>query len=166
MLRHERSAPIWLFSFVDLAFLLLIAFTQIGPDADDRTDELATIEIPRIHGPGSPDAAPRDEASWQLRVHPLPLSDDDSAHAPFTLIEPGGGASDATALAAETLAGRLSILETRQQAKPILAPHRDARAEDLLVAAALLDEIWQDGRAVAVRPGPSVALGPQDDTTP
>jgi len=43
MKRRERSAPIWLFSFVDLAFLLLIAFTQLVPDPEKTRAELAEL---------------------------------------------------------------------------------------------------------------------------
>ena len=41
-----NSAPAWLFSFVDLAFLLLIAMTQMSAD---EMPELGEIVIPRIH---------------------------------------------------------------------------------------------------------------------
>jgi len=44
MKRRERSAPIWLFSFVDLAFLLLIAFTQLVPDPEKTRAELAELD--------------------------------------------------------------------------------------------------------------------------
>ena len=154
MLRHERSAPIWLFSFVDLAFLLLIAFTQIGPrETEDRLD-LATIEIPRIHGPGAPTDLPANADVWQLRIHPLPAPVDEAAsHTPFVLIEPGADPDASTLRDAEDLAAALGLLDRRGETKPILAPHRDARAEDLLVAVALLDETWGGTRVSAVRPG-------------
>ena len=71
MLRHERSAPIWLFSFVDLAFLLLIAFTQIDAPTADTAHDLATLDIPRIHGPGTPHERNATASPWQLRVHAL-----------------------------------------------------------------------------------------------
>ncbi len=70
MLHHERSAPIWLFSFVDLAFLLLIAFTQIGPDRDRSPNELAELEIPQIYGRGTPRSGQSATGGWQLRIYP------------------------------------------------------------------------------------------------
>jgi hypothetical protein len=168
MLRHEKSAPIWLFSFVDLAFLLLIAFTQIGRDSAATSLDIAELEIPRIGGVSdaltrSPDAAP-----WQLRVHPTALlgdaGEDLSDRTPFELIEPGrrgsknGDASGFTQVNAEELAAHLEVLRTRRVARPVLAPHRDSRAEDLLVAVDLLEDVWQAGRGVTVSPSqPGVA---------
>lgn len=155
MLRHERSAPIWLFSFVDLAFLLLIAFTQIGPRNLAGALDLATLEIPRIQGPGEAADLPAEASIWQLRVHPVvPPMDDATDHAPFVLVEPGADPDAATLRSATDLAHALAVLDRRGAAKPILAPHRDARAEDLLVAVSLLDETWGGPRTAAVRPAP------------
>ncbi len=169
MLRHERSAPIWLFSFVDLAFLLLIAFTQIGPREVAQALDLATLEVPRIQGPGTPADLPADAPVWQLRVHPVaPPVTDTSTHAPFVLVEPGTDPDAAALRSAEELATALALLEQRGEAKPILAPHRDARAEDLLVAVALLDEGFGGARTAAVRPIPraDVAAGATRDAAP
>lgn len=166
MLRHERSAPIWLFSFVDLAFLLLIAFTQIGPrDVADALD-LATLEIPRIQGPGTPTNLAADASVWQLRVHPVaPPIDGETGHAPFVLVEPGTDPDTAPLRSAEDLAPALALLDRRGEAKPILAPHRDARAEDLLVAVSLLDETWGGTRTAAVRPSPAPDLAANTSAT-
>jgi len=154
MLRHERNAPIWLFSFVDLAFLLLIAFTQIdpAPQADPLLPAIGEIEIPRLETPATPMAGGEDAIRWQLRVHPTDVSAD-----VFELVEtdrPG------KRIDAAVLASRLELLHDRSAAKPILAPHRDSRSEDLLIAVGLLETVWKTERTVAVRPGPAVASGP------
>lgn len=156
MLRHERSAPIWLFSFVDLAFLLLIAFTQIGPREAADAPDLAELKIPRIQGPGSPtDLSARADA-WQLRIHPAPAPTHERiVHAPFLLVEPGSDPAEADLRDATDLAHALDLLSERGMTKPVLAPHRDARAEDLLVAVAMLDQTWGGSRTSAVRPGTS-----------
>ena len=154
MLRHERSAPIWLFSFVDLAFLLLIAFTQIGSQASPAALTIASLEVPRLLGPAEPLEHEASEPVWQLRVLPLPNpAEDGSAHAPYHLIEPGTAPEGTIAFDATTLSQSLETLAIRRTPKPILVPHRDARAEDLLVALALLEERFAAPRAVAVRPG-------------
>ncbi|MFK7895727.1 MAG: hypothetical protein AB8G23_07830 [Myxococcota bacterium] len=162
MLRHEKSAPIWLFSFVDLAFLLLIAFTQIGQDTDPLDLDVAEIEIPRIGGVS--DALTREPTAtpWQLRIHPTALLDASgselSNRTPFELIEPGrrgassGDEAGFSLVSAEDLAAHLELLRTRQTPRPNLAPHRDSRAEDLLVAVDLLEDVWQAGRGVTVTP--------------
>ena len=62
------DAPAWLFSFVDLAFLLLIAMTQLAQDTTGP--DLGDIIVPSIeesaHAPQNAEADP----PWQLRVHP------------------------------------------------------------------------------------------------
>lgn len=158
MLRHERNAPIWLFSFVDLAFLLLIAFTQIGPvpEPDPTPLAMGEIEIPQLETPARPMTGGRDPIRWQLRVHPSDGSGDASAGV-FELVETG---RPGTRVDAADLASRLELIHDRSAAKPILAPHRDSRSEDLLVAVGLLETVWQGGRTVAVRPGRAVGSGP------
>lgn len=167
MLRHEKSAPIWLFSFVDLAFLLLIAFTQIGQDSDPSALDVAELEIPRIGGVSDALTRKPSAAPWQLRIHPTALlgdgAEDLPGRTPFELIEPGrkgsnpSETSEAVGVNAQDLASRLELLRTRKAARPILAPHRDARAEDLLVAVDLLEDVWQAGRGVTVSPTSSKA---------
>lgn len=164
MKRRERSAPIWLFSFVDLAFLLLIAFTQLVPDPERSAVEVAELELPRIERIGSTTAPALGGPVWQLRVQPLAGSDDPNVRrAPFELIEPSNAASAPTAaptaraIDAAELAARLEVLRARALPRPLLAPHRDARSEDLLVAVSLLEGAWQNGRGVSVQPVPAIS---------
>lgn len=164
MKRRERSAPIWLFSFVDLAFLLLIAFTQLAPDPEKTRADVAELELPRIEAVEPSTAAAPGAPRWQIRVLPVAASDDPSvARAPFELIEPGvepgaaGDAAAAIAVGADELASRLDLIRDRAQPRPILAPHRDARSEDLLVAVALLERVWQNDRGVTVEPMPAIS---------
>ncbi len=175
MLRHEKSAPIWLFSFVDLAFLLLIAFTQIGQDSNPSTLDIAELEIPRIGGVSDALIREPSAALWQLRIHPTALlgdgTDDVPGRTPFELIEPGrrgsnsGDASEKVGISAQDLGAHLELLRTRQAARPVLAPHRDARAEDLLVAVDLLEDVWQAGRGVTVSPTQPDVASSADEAT-
>jgi hypothetical protein len=166
MKRRDKSAPIWLFSFVDLAFLLLILFTQLIPESPTSPVDLAELELPRIEPIASASAVAASAPVWQLRVHPLAAaSDPDRPRAPFELIEPGapigeGREAAARAIDARDLADRLALLRTRSVPRPLLAPHRDARSEDLLVAVSLVERIWQGGRGVTVRPTPPIAAAP------
>ena len=156
MKRRERTAPIWLFSFVDLAFLLLIAFTWLAPDRVNPGVEIAELELPRIEQIAPSTVAPAGAPVWQVRVQPLAGSDDPAvSRKPFELAEPGVDAP--RAIDATELAAGLELLRDRGLARPLLAPHRDARSEDLLVAVSLLEGAWQDDRGVAVQPLPAVA---------
>ncbi len=174
MLRHNHSAPVWLFSFVDLAFLLLIAFTQIGPENEANDLIIGQIDVPQINSPAAALPADLARTSWKLRVHPLVRNEDDTIRAPYELIEPGpGGTADldgqkADQIDAVELTARLQLLRKRHLGKPILAPHRDSRSEDLLIAVGLLEEVWLGDRKVTVIPGNSVAAAPPtvDDSAP
>lgn len=172
MLRHagpDRSAPIWLFSFVDLAFLLLIAFTQAGPRTVAMGDPVGLLDIPRLETAARPIEESANAPVWLLRVHP-PLARAEATGTPparpaFELLE-SSRALPAEAgqvrpaverIDARELAARLELLRARKLERPVLAPHRDSRSEDLLVAVGLLETTWQGRRAVAVLPGPPVA---------
>jgi hypothetical protein len=164
MKRRERSAPIWLFSFVDLAFLLLIAFTQLAPDPEKSAVEVAELELPRIERIESTAAPAQGGPVWQLRIQPLAGSDDPKVRrTPFELIEPASAdpgsdvAPTTRAIDATELAARLAVLRERALPRPLLAPHRDARSEDLLVAVSLLEGAWQTGRGVTVQPMPAIS---------
>jgi len=147
MANRSGNAPAWLFSFVDLAFLMLIAMTQVASRASGP--DLGEVLVPRLQTEATANLPSDARARWQLRVHP-PAAD----LAPFELVM----AADATAASQEA---RLSVKELRQQLlslleadaeKPLLAPHRDSRSEDLLEAAGLLEESWPRRRRATVAP--------------
>ena len=143
-----HHAPVWLFSFVDLAFLLLIAMTQLD-EGRELAVELGEIVVPRIHG--SAEAMPAAAAArWQLRVHP----EDEHAASPFELVLPADDAQETAGarLDAAALRERLAALRASGAARPILAPHADSRSQDLLDAVGVLEEVWPDRRRATVVP--------------
>ena len=77
---HGDGAPSWLFSFLDLALLMLIAMTQLAPDTPPEVPNLGQMVVPRIGEAGSDELATESVEVWQLRVHPpevafrLPMS--------------------------------------------------------------------------------------------
>jgi hypothetical protein len=142
------GAPPWLFSFVDLAFLMVIAMTQLAADAGSEAPDLGEMIVPRISSESSQDMPQSASEAWQLRVHPR----DDEAPAPFVLVLIGGageqqpeGFEDVDGLRA-----RLAELESADRPRPLLAPHEDSRSQDLLDAAALIEEFWPGRRRVTV----------------
>ncbi len=146
------SAPAWLFSFVDLAFLLLIAMTQLG--SQDMLPDLGQVRVPKLHTDASA-AMPSDAGvRWQLRVHPR-ASDDE---APFELFagdadfDADGEATPADRLDLAALERRLAELRDAAAQRPLLAPHRTSRSEDLLAAATALEDVWPGRRRAAFEP--------------
>ncbi len=151
------NAPSWLFSFVDLAFLLMIAMTQLaegkpGPDLGD-------IIVPRIEESATAPAPGEQESPWQLRVHPP-----EEATPPFELVrdatavdmqhrEQGDTPNEAVVrLTLSELHGRLAQVKSSGDRKPLLAPHEDSRSQDLLDAVAALEAQWPGRRRALVAP--------------
>ena len=144
MFARSSSAPAWLFSFVDLAFLLLIAMTQLG--SQDVAPELGELNVPRVHTEAD-NVLPADAARrWQLRVHPRQNEQD----APFELIAKSGAPT--ARLDLEALRTQLAGLHAKRDARPLLAPHRESRSEDLLEAASALEAVWPQRRRATIAP--------------
>ena len=150
MTSGSDTAPAWLFSFVDLAFLLLISLTQVG--GGPRAVDLGEMIVPKVNQEATASLSAGATQRWQLRVHP-PATD---GAGPFELLAPGAS-GDAAHLAAATLREQLGRLHDAHAEKPLLAPHQDSRSQDLLDAIALIEERWPDGRRTAVLP---VAVNP------
>ena len=145
----DGSAPAWLFSFVDLAFLMLIAMTQLAPDPGARMPDLGEMIVPRIGETASTELATAAAESWQLRVHP-PVAD---AVSPYELVRfiDGVSQADGTRIFEEALRLQLADLRNAKGTRPMLAPHEDSRSQDMLEAAALIEEMWPGRRRAAVR---------------
>jgi hypothetical protein len=149
--QSAHGAPVWLFSFVDLAFLLLIALTQLQSGKQIAV-ELGEIVVPKIstETEGMPSSAP---IAWQLRVHPK----DDAQVSPFELIDPRRpGAGER--ISAPALRAKLAELARSGGERPVLAPDAESRSQDLLTAVSLVEEAWPQRRRATVTP---LAGGPQ-----
>jgi len=143
MTTNSGNAPAWLFAFVDLAFLLLIAMTQLGGDPNAIT--VGEIMIPRVPEETAEPILNGASQRWQLRVHPL----DPSFPAPFELVAPGGVG---IRLDESALRAKLEALPLTALAKPVLAPHADSRSQDMLTAVSALEQRWPSRRRAAIRP--------------
>ena len=148
---EQGGAPAWLFSFVDLAFLMLIAMTMAAHQKAAAPD-LGEIVVPRIGTETGVELEASRGEVWQLRVHP-PVEEEDGALAPpFELIVSGtsqgtrGDTSSQARLDRVELRQRLVALEASVGTKPLLAPHEDSRSQDLLDAASLIEELWPTQR--------------------
>jgi hypothetical protein len=147
MQESDGGAPAWLFSFVDLAFLMLIAMTQITPDPGANIPNLGEMIVPKVGAAASTDMGGEAAEVWQLRVHPP-----EEESSPYTLIRviDGVAQDDATRIVSDELRLQLTHLKDGTGQKPMLAPHEDSRSQDMLEAAALLEEFWPGRRRVAV----------------
>ena len=145
-----NNAPSWLFSFVDLAFLSLIAMTQLSSAVDKAAPDLGELVVPRIGEKATSKLSSGADELWQLRVYPL-VEDGDL---PYALVPADSeqGTEDAPPLrfGVDELRIQLGQFMLEDREKPLLAPHRDSRSQDLLDAAALIEEFWPNRRKVLV----------------
>ena len=110
------NAPVWLFSFVDLAFLLIIAMTQLGVESNGISLELGDIVIPRIDSEATQQLPGGSAERLQLRV--FPLSEDSPQ--PFELAAPGAEAQEpASRYSTEDLRARLTSMHAEGALKPL-----------------------------------------------
>ena len=148
MQQSDGAAPAWLFSFVDLAFLMLIAMTQLAPDPGANIPNLGEMIVPKVGAAASTEMGSGAAEVWQLRVHPP----EDEVVSPYTLIRvvDGVAESDALRIESDVLRVQLAQLKGGSGMKPMLAPHEDSRSQDMLEAAAMLEELWPGRRRAAI----------------
>lgn len=150
----DGSAPAWLFSFVDLAFLMLIAMTQLAPDPGAKVPNLGEMIVPRVGATASTEMSTAAAESWQLRVHPpVPSGPSEEMTSPYELVRfvDGVPQTDGARIVEKDLRDQLAFLKSESGGKPILAPHENSRSQDMLEAAALLEEMWPGRRRAAVQ---------------
>ncbi len=168
MSANSGNAPAWLFSFLDLAFLILIAVLLTADGDPEDAPDLAAIALPEIQRSSTDPLDLAASAPWQLRVHPRETG---ATVPPFALSPPSGDSSASQALEGEALGSdltdvanltervdrdelgaRLRDLAARGVLKPFLAPHRDSRSEDFLTALGFVQEYWPEQHVAAVFP--------------
>jgi len=144
---NSESAPSWLFSFLDLALLMLVAMTQLAPDTPPEVPDLGQMVVPRIGEAGSDELASESVEVWQLRVHPP----EEGVASPYELVRVvDGQADEGQRIESAALRTELAGLKSANGRKPMLAPHEDSRSQDMLEAAAMLEEIWPGPRWATV----------------
>ncbi len=148
MQQTDGAAPAWLFSSVDLAFLMLIAMTQLAPDPGAKIPNLGEMIVPKVGAVASTEMGNTAAEVWQLRVHPP----EDEASSPYTLVRVADGIAedDVDRIEPSDLRIELATLKEQSGLKPMLAPHEDSRSQDMLEAAAMLEELWPGRRRAAV----------------
>ena len=145
---HSEGGPSWLFSFLDLALLMLVAMTQLAPDKVPEVPDLGQMVVPRIGEAGSDALAAEATEVWQLRVHPP----EGAEMSPYELVRvvDGRAIDEGRRIESAALKTQLANLKSSNGRKPMLAPHEDSRSQDMLEAAAMLEEVWPGPRWATV----------------
>ena len=144
----KRSAHrAWLFTFIDIAFLLLLVFTQFARMGGAH-QPVAEMRLPAPVVEKSPEQTPlspgRDYCQVLVEAH---------CDKPFLLTRIKGGVerSRSAAMSYDRLKAALAALEGNDSSepRPVVVPLPKSYSSDLLQATALVSDLWnQGGRAV------------------
>jgi len=145
-----KNEQIWLFFFADLAFLLLIAFTQTST-IGKKPVSIGEMTIPTVvDSPSISSVTPREEF-YQIRVH----RPSDMDLPPYQIVTVKGNDPAESQLSSrlhvEELRENLSRLKLLGKQRPILVPDKLSLSKDMLMAMSIMEKVWSDSNRVTVK---------------
>ena len=146
-MRHRRRHT-WLFSFTDVAFLLLLVYTQLARLNSDTTP-VAEMRLPAPVVVKNPELASMKAEKDYRQVLVEAHSDK-----PYRLTRITGGnevsRSDPLSLADLTASMQAVLSERKGQPRPVVVPLPESYSSDLLQAAALVSKLWNEAGSAVV----------------
>lgn len=141
-MKHLRRHT-WLFSFTDVAFLLLLIYTQLARMSSD-TAPVAEMRLPAPSVANNPELmsmrSPGDYRQVLVEKH---------SDKPFRLtrIIRGDEASRSAPMSLDELnvALRAYYAEKSTQPRPVIVPLPESFSSDLLQATAIVSKLWNEG---------------------
>ena len=141
----------WLFTFTDLAFLLLISLSLIPSAPEDVIFHFSEMDVPIV--PSNPNLSPieKSEEVWELHVY----GEKSGTHpTPFKLVRFAALKSSSTPLHSEylhqhELLSELQLLKERG-IRPVLLPSKTSLTRDFLFAAGAIAKTWDNTRSNTV----------------
>lgn len=141
-MKHLRRHT-WLFSFTDVAFLLLLIYTQLARMSSD-TAPVAEMRLPAPSVANNPELmsmrSPGDYRQVLVEKH---------SDKPFRLtrIIRGDEASRSAPMSLDELnvALRSYYAEKSTQPRPVIVPLPESFSSDLLQATAIVSKLWNEG---------------------
>ena len=141
----------WLFTFTDLAFLLLISLSMIPSAPDDVTLHFSEMDVPSVLA--NPNLSPirKSREVWTLHVYG---GKPDTHPTPFKLVRVSIVQGSSTPLYAQylqrdELLGELELLKARN-IQPVLLPSKTSLTQDFLFAAGAIARAWDNTRSNAI----------------
>jgi hypothetical protein len=145
-----KSGQTWLFSFTDLAFLLLISLSLIPSAPNNITLHLAEMDVPVVPENGRLAPIARVQEAWELQVFPV----SEQHPSPYRLVRIGVGKKsapgDIRVLAKDELVAELARLR-QLQVRPMLLPEKNSLSQDFLYAAGAIAQVWTSGGRTVVQ---------------
>ena len=141
----------WLFTFTDLAFLLVISLSLIPSAPKDVLLHFSTMDVPSV--PVNPNLSPirNMKEVWELHVH---SGTPDTHPAPFKLVrlaivQGGSEALFSKYLQQDELVRELEVLRERD-IRPVLLPSKMSLTQDFLFAAGAIAQAWDNARSETI----------------
>lgn len=144
----KSTSHVWLFAFVDVAFLLLLVFTQLSRIG---TSESPVAEM-RLAAPVV--ATSPEQTPVKIEKNHSQILVDDNYDMPFrmTRIRQGVEESRTPAMSYDELKATLAPLAKNalREPRPVVVPLPDSYSSDLLQATALVSNLWNQGSRAVV----------------
>lgn len=137
----------WLFSFTDIAFLLLLVYTQLA-QMNAANNPIAEMLLPAPMVASSPELKPLKGTPNHHQLLVEKHSDK-----PYRLVRIVGGKESTRSdfMSFEDLTAALQMLINQgKEPRPIVVPLPESFSSDLLQAAALVGKYWSDPGTAAV----------------
>ncbi len=150
-MRPAGENRIWLFSFADLAFLLLIAFTQASTIGKTPVS-IGEMTLPKVVE--GPQITPFSKQArfYQVRIHKPSASHAEENSTPFQIIRVNKDGTETAGfrIPAKQLKEQLIELYNKGGRRPVLVPDEMSLSKDMLLAISLVEKIWKKNRKVIV----------------
>jgi hypothetical protein len=144
---ESNDSKIWLFSFADLAFLLLLAFTQAS-SIGKTPIKVGEMTIPKVVDNRDVASITQEAKSYQIRVHRPTIPESE----PFQMVTLNGDREIlGKRLSSLELRNSLSELKSRGKQRPIMLPDEFSLSKDMLMAMSIIEKVWSDANRVTVR---------------
>lgn len=142
------DSKIWLFSFADLAFLLLIAFTQAST-IGKKPVHIGEMTIPKVVNNNTVASLVQPSESYQIRVLKPTIPESN----PFQFVTMRGDREEVenNPLSALDLRNRLTLMRQQGKRRPILVPDIYSLSKDTLMAMSIIEKVYEDANRVTIQ---------------
>ena len=146
-MKKGENSQVWLFSFADLAFLLLIAFTQTST-VGKKPVNIGEMTIPRVVKNDQVSAIEQSYESYQIRVLKPTIPESN----PYQIVYVRGASEkiDPSLLSSQDLSNRLTQIRQSGNQRPILVPDIFSLSKDTLMAMSIIESVYEDANRVTI----------------
>jgi len=143
-----EDSKIWLFSFADLAFLLLIAFTQAST-VGKKPVNIGEMTIPKVVNNQNVAKLSQPSESYQIRVLKPTIPETNPYQ--FVIIRGDKEEVEPAPISAQDLSNRLTLMRQQGKQRPMLVPDIFSLSKDTLMAMSIIEKTYEDANRVTIQ---------------